>query len=142
MKKETIKKRQDNDKKLLIEQLKKTPIVQLACERCGISRTTYYQWRKDDKEFLRNSDDALKDGKDIISDLSESQLITLIKEKNFQAIQLWLRQHHPEYGNKLVVKATIEKEDPLTPEQEALIREALGIKENAPEKTYEQPSQS
>jgi hypothetical protein len=142
MKKETIKKRQDNDKKLLIEQLKKTPIVQLACERCGISRTTYYQWRKDDKEFLKDSDEALKDGKDIISDLSESQLITLIKEKNFQAIQLWLRQHHPEYGNKLEVKATIEKEDPLTPEQEALIREALGIKETATEKTHEQPSQS
>ena len=142
MKKETIKKRQDTEKKLLIEQLKKTPIVQLACERCGISRTTYYQWRKDDKEFLKDSDDSMKDGKDMINDLSESQLITLIKEKNFHAIQLWLRQHHPEYGNKLEVKATIDKEDPLTPEQEALIREALGIKETATEKIHEQPSQS
>lgn len=140
MRKETIKKRQDTEKKLLIEQLKKTPIVQLACERCGISRTTYYQWRKDDEQFRRDSDDSMKDGKDIISDLSESQLITLIKEKNFQAIQLWLRQHHPEYGNRLEVKAKIEKEDPLTPEQEALIREALGIKENATEKSYEQSS--
>ncbi len=140
MRNETIKKRQDADKKLLIEQLKKTPIVQLACERCGISRTTYYQWRKDDEQFRRDSDDSMKDGKDIISDLSESQLITLIKEKNFQAIQLWLRQHHPEYGNRLEVKAKIEKEDPLTPEQEALIREALGIKENATEKSYEQSS--
>ena len=142
MKKEIIKKRQDTEKKLLIEQLKKTPIVQLACERCGTSRTTYYQWRKDDAEFKDASDGAMRDGKDLINDLGESQLITLVKEKSYPAIQLWLRQHHPDYRNKLEVKATIEKEDPLTPEQEALIREALGIKEVVTEKTDEQPSQS
>jgi transposase-like protein len=126
MKKETVQKRQDADKKLLVEQLKKTPIIQLACERCGISRTTYYQWRKDDEQFRKDSDDSMKDGKDMINDLSESQLIALIKEKNFNAIQLWLRQHHHEYGNRLEIKAKIEAEDPLTPEQEALVKKALG----------------
>ena len=128
MKKETIQKRQDAEKKILLEHLKKIPIIQLACERTNISRPTYYRWRNEEDQFKKDSDKAMKNGKDMINDLSESQLITLIKDKNFQAIQLWLRQHHPEYGNKLEVKATIEKEDPLTPEQEALIREALGIR--------------
>lgn len=135
MKSETIQKRQDSEKKLVIEHLKKIPIIQLACERSGISRPTYYRWRNEDEIFKKDSDYAMKDGKEMINDLSESQLIALIKDKNFHAIQLWLRQHHPEYGNRLEVKATIEKEDPLTPEQEALIREALGIKEVVTEKS-------
>jgi Helix-turn-helix of insertion element transposase len=126
---EAIQKRQDANKKLVLEQLKKTPIVELVCDRCGIGRTTYYDWRNSDPEFKAQSDEAMKYGKDIINDLSESQLITLIKEKNFPAIQLWLRQHHPEYSNRVDVRATIEKEDPMTPEQEALIRKVLGIKE-------------
>lgn len=128
MKEETIQKRQDAEKKVVIEHLKKIPIIQIACERSNISRPTYYRWRKDDEQFKKDSDDAMKDGKGMINDLSESQLVALIKDKNFHAIQLWLRQHHPDYGNKLEVKTTIGVEDPLTPEQEALIRNALGIK--------------
>jgi Helix-turn-helix of insertion element transposase len=142
MKNEAIQKRQDAEKKLVVEHLKKIPIIQLACDKSGISRPTYYRWRKDDEDFKKDSDEAMRDGKEMINDLSESQLIALIKDKNFHAIQLWLRQHHPEYGNRLEVKATIEKEDPLTPEQEALIREALGIQEVETEKAYEQPPQS
>ena len=128
MKEETIQKRQEAEKKIVIEHLKKIPIIQIACERSNISRPTYYRWRKDDEEFRKETDEAMKDGKGMINDLSESQLVALIKDKNFHAIQLWLRQHHPDYGNKLEVKAVIEREDPLTPEQEVLIREALGIK--------------
>jgi len=142
MKKETIRKRQDTEKKILLEHLQKIPIIQLACERTNISRSTYYRWRNDDEKFKKDSDEAMKSGKDMINDLSGSQLIALIKDKNFHAIQLWLRQHHPDYRNRLEVKATIEKEDPLTPEQEAFIREALGIKEIVTEKIHEQPTQS
>jgi hypothetical protein len=126
---ENTQKRIDADKKLIIEQLKKTPIIQLVCDRCNVGKSTYYRWRQDDAEFKKNSDEAMKDGVELINDLSESQLITLIKEKNFPAIQLWLRQHHPDYSNRLDVRATIEKEDPMTPEQEALIRKVLGIQE-------------
>ncbi len=132
MNNETVQKRQDANKKLVLEQLKKTPIVEVVCERCGIGRTTYYDWRNSDPDFKAKSDEAMKYGKDIVNDLSESQLIVLIKEKNFPAIQLWLRQHHPEYSNRVDVRATIEKEDPMTPEQEALIRKVLGISEATP----------
>jgi hypothetical protein len=128
MKKPSTKRRQTVEQKVLLEQLRKVPIVQIACERANIGRTTYYRWCREDPKFKKESEEAMNEGEEMINDLSESQLITLIKEKNFSAVQLWLRQHHPKYGNKLEVKTTIEKEDPLTPEQEALIRESLGIR--------------
>jgi len=42
-------------KKLLIEQLKKTPIVQMACEKTGVARSTYYRWKKQNKTFAKES---------------------------------------------------------------------------------------
>lgn len=129
MKKPSTKRRQNVEQKVLLEQLRKVPIVQIACERANIGRTTYYRWCRDDSKFKKESEEAMNEGEEMINDLSESQLITLIKEKNFSAVQLWLRQHHPKYGNKLEVRTKIETEDPMTPEQEALVREALGIRE-------------
>ena len=129
MKKLSTKRRQTVEQKVLLEQLRKVPIVQIACERANIGRTTYYRWCREDSKFKKESEEAMNEGEEMINDLSESQLITLIKEKNFSAVQLWLRQHHPKYGNKLEVRTKIEAEDPMTPEQEALVREALGIKE-------------
>ena len=125
-KEESITKRQDAERKLLLEQLRKTPIVQLACERSGIGRTTYYRWRREDTQFLKDSDEAMRDGEGMINDLSESQLLAMIKERNFPAIQLWLRQHHPKYGNKMEITGKITTEEQLTPEQEKLVREMLG----------------
>jgi dihydropteroate synthase len=129
MKRTSTIRRNVAEQKVVLEQLRKIPIVQIACERANIGRTTFYRWRKDDAKFKKAAEEAMQDGVDMINDLSESQLIALIKEKNFPAIQLWLRQHHPAYSNRLEVKAKIESEDPLTPEQEALIKEALGIKD-------------
>ncbi|MEI8249449.1 MAG: hypothetical protein WCG07_03065 [Candidatus Taylorbacteria bacterium] len=129
MKKPSTKRRQTVEQKVLLEQLRKVPIVQIACERANIGRTTYYRWCREDSKFKKESEEAMNEGEEMINDLSESQLITLIKEKNFSAVKLWLRQHHPKYGNKLEVRTKIEAEDPMTPEQEALVREALGIKE-------------
>ena len=41
-----ILKRQKKEKLLLIEQLSKYPVVQVACEKTGVSRATYYRWRE------------------------------------------------------------------------------------------------
>jgi len=71
------------EQKVVLEQLRKIPIVQIACERANIGRTTFYRWRKDDPKFKRAAEEAMQDGVDMINDLSESQLIALIKEKNF-----------------------------------------------------------
>ena len=82
---------------LLIEFLQKTPIIQVACEKMEISRMTLYRWKKDEQKFSKAVDKAMQDGCLMVNDLAESQLISAIKEKNFQAIAYWLRFHHPLY---------------------------------------------
>lgn len=61
-----------------LDELRKVPIVQVACEKTGLSRNSVYRWRKDDKEFLKNMDTALTEGVALVNDMSESQLLTLI----------------------------------------------------------------
>ena len=125
---ETIDKRQDSQKTLLIEQLRRTPIVQVACEKTGISRASYYRWRKDDQDFAKACDEAMSEGSELVNDLAESKLIQAIKEQNYSAISFWLRHRHPAYADKLHIQAKVETLDkPLTPEQEAAVRHAIEL---------------
>lgn len=130
-----IELRQAEQKRLIVEQLKKTPIVQVACEKTGIGRATYYRWLKDDPEFAKLANESIAEGNGLISDVAESQLANLIKSGNLGAISFWLKHRHPAYRNKLEVEANVRHEDvPLTPEQEAVIETALKLfsEENLP----------
>ena len=82
---------------------------------------------KEDSAFAKDVGTATAEGEAFITDMSESQLITMIRDKNFQALQLWLRHHHPKYGNKVDVSAKLSVDEPLTEEQEMLIKEALRL---------------
>ncbi|MFA5106756.1 MAG: phBC6A51 family helix-turn-helix protein [Patescibacteria group bacterium] len=123
---ETIEQRQVRDKESILEYLRKMPIAQIACERAGIARATYYRWRNEDKEFKKAADEAMRDGEAFINDLSESQVVTLIKDRNLPAITLWLKNHHPAYADRIKVEASISRTDePLSAEEEKLVRHAL-----------------
>lgn len=117
-----------SDKVKLIEKLKKTPIVEVACKQAGVPRSTYYRWRKDDKDFLEACDTALEQSAGLINDMAESQLISAIKDKNMSAIFFWLKHHHKTYATRVEVDAklhTIQQE--LTPEQNAIVSQALRL---------------
>ena len=116
----------DQTKKLLLEQIGRNPIIQIACEKTGVSRMTYYRWKNEDKEFSKQIDTALLEGQSLVNDLAESQLISAVKDRNIQAIMHWLRHHHPTYANTLQIKHTLQDES-LNHEQEALVREALRL---------------
>ncbi len=118
----------EQDKTALLEQLKKTPLVQIACEKTGIGRATYYRWRKEDPTFTGAADAALKEGSLLINDLAESQLIGAIKDRNLGAITLWLKSHHPAYSSKVELSGTVEVENyDISPEQQAMITKALSL---------------
>ncbi len=120
--------KKDKTKELLIEQLKKTPIVQIACEKIGLGRATFYRWKKENKEFAKDADEAITEGEMLITDMSESQLISLVRDKNFAAIQLWLRHHHPKYAQRIEISGNINQpQEELNPEQEAIVRDALRL---------------
>jgi len=90
-------KKDDKTKALILEQLRKTPILQIASEKIGIARMTLHRWRLDDSDFNKAVEEALSEGCILINDLAESQLINAIKDRNLQAVTYWLRFHHPTY---------------------------------------------
>lgn len=114
------------DKKAIIEQLKKTPIIQVTCEKLGISRATFYRWKKKDEKFAEEVDLALQEGSQLINDMAESQLITAIKNGNLTGIIFWLKNHHKNYSPKLEV-TTKNTEVPLNDEQKEIIRQSLNM---------------
>ncbi len=111
-----------------LEQLRKIPIVQVACEKVGLSRNSVYRWRNEDKEFAKEMESALTEGEALVNDMSESQLLSLIKEKNWSSISFWLRHRHPKYKEKVEITGQlIHERRELTNEEKDLIEEALRL---------------
>ena len=120
--------RKAREQNALLEQLRKMPIVQIACEKAGVSRATYYRWKKEDEKFAEAANEALSDGTALVSDMAESQLLSQIRDGNLGAVMYWLKHRNANYNNKLEVTARIKQDsDTLTPEQEAAITEALRL---------------
>jgi hypothetical protein len=118
--------KKDKTSKQFLEELKKVPIVQVACEKTGISRNSVYRWRRGDKKFAGEMDKAMSEGVAFVNDMSESQLLTMIKEKNWSAISFWLRHRNDNYKTKIEV-TTNERIDELTPDQQKVVKQALRL---------------
>ncbi|MBT6401425.1 hypothetical protein HN803_00790 [candidate division WWE3 bacterium] len=129
----TIQERQKKERKVLLDHLRKVPIIQLACERAGIGRATYYRWKKEDKEFAKEADKALRDGIALMNDFAESQLISAIKDKHMTAIIYWLKHRHNAYSTKIELKGELSHRSiPISKEHKELIQKALSL--SLPEK--------
>ena len=128
MKNNNTEKRIENNKVELLKLLEKVPIVQLACEKSGVSRATYYRWRKIDDKFANEADEVIQKGKHFISDMAESQLISQIKAGNMTAIIFWLKYNHQSYGNRLELTARIDNSNQeLSKEQKTQLDNALKL---------------
>ncbi len=128
MENKTIIKRQQKEKDLLLENLKRIPIIEVACSKTGVGRTTYYRWKNQDIEFSKKADEAIEEGIKLINDMAESQLLTAIKEGNISAIFYWLNHRHSSYGNRIEITSNDRlKDNPLTDEQKKAIDIALGV---------------
>jgi hypothetical protein len=134
----TTAERTKREKAALIEQLRKTPVIQIACEKTGVSRMTYYRWREDE-EFAKAADEALIDGKSLVNDLAESQLLSALREGEAWSVQYWLRHHHLDYSNKLEITAKAAS-DKLTPEQQEQLDRALALAGVLPASDSKQPA--
>lgn len=126
MKNTKIIKRISKDQELLIEQLKKTPIVQITCEKTSIGRATYYRWLEKYPNFAKRANEAIKEGESLVSDMAESQLLAAIRDGNLGAIVFWLRNHHKNYTNRIEITSNNSDEE-LSPDQQKLIEKALSV---------------
>jgi ACT domain-containing protein len=105
-------------------ELKKVPVVQVACEKVGISRNTIYRWRREDEKFKEIMEESLNDGIAFVNDMSESQLLTQIKEGNLGAVRLWLTHNHERYTKRIKIEHSA-KEYELSDDQQDSIQNAL-----------------
>jgi len=115
-------------KKILIEELEKNPIIEFAVKRAGVARATYYRWIARNKKFAEDARKALEKGVNLINDLAEATLITLIKDRNFPATRYWLAHRHPAYSEKpQPLKPPEHDNRKLTPEESALLEKAIEL---------------
>lgn len=118
----------DINKRAVIEQLRRSGIVQISCEKTGVGRATYYRWYSNDPEFAENCDQALCEGAALISDMAESQLLASIRDGSLTGIMFWLRHHHKTYETRVRLHGTIKHQaEALTDEQSELVERALQL---------------
>ncbi len=98
--KTVIHRRKKREKKTILDLLVKYPIVQLACEKSGISRASFYRWKHEDKDFNIESEQALFDWKQLINDMAEINIISWIKNGDRTSTMYWLNNNHPNYSNR------------------------------------------
>src|SRR5690625_4564044 len=75
-------------KRALIEALQKTlGVVTSACEAAGVSRSTFYNYYREDPEFQKSVDDL----SDVALDFAESKLFSQIDQNNTAATIFYLK---------------------------------------------------
>lgn len=82
---------------------------------------------KEDPEFAKAFDAAMKEGKELVNDVAISQLLNAIKEGNIGAVKFWLQNCHADFKNKIQLEGKIDTVIELSPEQKDLIRKALNL---------------
>lgn len=120
-----LQKRTKQNQELIIEQLKKIPIIQVCCEKIGISRSTYYRWCEQDSEFAKKAEASQSEGLAFVNDMAESQLINAIRNQNLTATMYWLNHRNKAYSNRLEVTTKTSQTVALSDEQQELITRAL-----------------
>lgn len=98
------KAKQSRKKKKFIQNLKDGfGVVAYACAKTNISRTTYYEWAKEDEEFKAQCDLIKEDTVDAV----ESKLFSAIGEGNITAIIFYLKTHAKDRGYVESVDANV-----------------------------------
>lgn len=123
----SARKRIKIEKSQFLEQLRKTPIIEVACQKMNVSRATIYRWRKDDAAFDFAFNEAMYQGRETTNDIVESSLLMAIQKGNVQLTKFYLQHNHPLYNARAAIDQRrreeflgIKKEEgtKLTPEQQ------------------------
>ena len=135
--------KQESQKKI-IKLLQDNPIIQIACRKTGISRSTFYRWRHGDTKFKKSCHRALNIGIDIINDAVESVLIRKTQEGEMKAVIYWLNNNHKKYRSTFQgynerhrmliqeLEEEKEKQKRQTEEERGALVEALNILKKLP----------
>lgn len=124
----------------LLEELERTPLIQTACEKIGISRNTFYRWINEDEELFEQANHALSLGMGLVNDVALSNVLSGIKNKDTKYTIYWLSHKHQDFRRPF--RDRVDADDPiqyrrLLNEKEQVIRVQMEAKELAEKPTKE-----
>ena len=79
------------------------------------------------KSLRKDMEKAIDEGEALINEMGESQLISLIRDKNFPAVRFWLTHRNPKFRERVEVTANFQGQEELSKEQKTVVREALRL---------------
>ncbi len=107
--------RHSDEKSKLIQILEETPLVNYACKKIGMGRTTFYRWMKSNLQFKKDVEHALQNGRFQWSEIAESALMKNVKNGKMDAVKFYLTHNDKRYIPK---RAVFMKEE-IDPEERA-----------------------
>lgn len=127
--------------KQIVEDLRQTPVIESVCHKHNISRQTFYRWRNEDVNFLRDVKEAIELGDARVNDMCKSQLISSIQKGNMGSVKYWLSNKDPDFirprkkhpadtgsplpFNGIDIRVITEKQVPDDPEEEDEAKENI-----------------
>jgi len=115
----------DRDKPKLLAELRKMPVVQVACQRANIPRSTYYRWLEADSIFAEDAKQALNFSTGIVNDMAVSKAIEGIKDGIPIYVIYWLNNRHSDF-NQLKASRNPNELARLEEEMRQLLNEQRG----------------
>lgn len=81
----------------LLKELEDNPLIERACKKVGIARSTYYRWIESSPAFSVEADEAQTKGRAKLTDYVESKLIENIGMNQHSSIAFWLSHNTTRY---------------------------------------------
>ena len=94
---ETIRLRQEAQKKKLIEILRESPNISSALNRVGIDRSTFSRWKAEDYEFSAKARHAVSEGIERTADNVELSLLNNARNGDVRSQKFYLEHNHERY---------------------------------------------
>lgn len=86
----------NKDQQRVLDNLKKIPIIRVACQKSKVSIETYFEWIDKDLKFKQLVEECMKKGVENINDLAESKVISGIQDGDKTMTIFWLKNNKSE----------------------------------------------
>ncbi len=93
MKKKTRSRKQTR----MLRELSENPLIERACKKVGIARSTYYRWCLAEPFYKQAVDEAQEKGREKINDFAESKLMENMSNNHFPSLAYWLSHNTMRY---------------------------------------------
>ncbi len=101
------------DKEKILKSLSENPFITVACKKAGIARATFYRLKDTDDDFFQEVNKAMSQGRDLICEVAESNLIKRSKEGNVEACKYILRHNSRRYKTNDLSYDPNDLDDPI-----------------------------